>query len=132
MIQVVPITGAYAGLLALLVLGLALRVVLRRRRHRVGLGDGANADLSQAMRVHANAIENIPTALLLMLCLELNGAGPLGLHILGSALLVARVIHAWGFSRHEGVSFGRYYGTLVTWLVILCAAAGNLYLFAFA
>ena len=117
------VTSIYSALATILVLVLAGRVVALRRSGKVGLGDGGNADLAQRIRVHANAIENLPLALFLLLLLELRGIPAPWLHGLGAALLVARVLHAWGFSRRKGVSFGRFAGTLATWLLMLLMAA---------
>ncbi|HET6603872.1 MAG TPA: MAPEG family protein [Xanthomonadaceae bacterium] len=120
---IVPhITAVYAALSAILVMILALRVVAMRRAARVGLGDGGNAALAQRIRVHGNAIENLPLALLLLLLLELTGAPVLLLHGFGALLLGARVLHAWGLSTRPGGSFGRFSGTLVTWLLVLAMA----------
>jgi uncharacterized membrane protein YecN with MAPEG domain len=102
---------------------LALRVVMQRRKGAIGLGDGGDRDLQQCIRVHANAIENLPLALLMLLVLELRGIPAPWLHGLGAALILARILHAWGFSRRKGVSFGRFAGTLGTWLVMLAMAA---------
>ena len=117
-----PITSIYAALSALLVIVLALRVVQSRQKHKVGLGDNGEANLQQRIRVHANAIENLPLALLLLMLLEMQGIPAHWLHGLGAALVSARVLHAWGFSRRKGVSFGRFVGTIVTWLVMLAMA----------
>ncbi len=127
MIRLVPITALYSALCALLILTLSARVVLQRRATRTGLGDGGQDSLARAIRAHGNAIEYIPIALLLMLLLELNGSGGVVLHALGSTLLVARVLHGWGLSHSAGLSFGRWYGTALTWLVLLAAAALNLF-----
>jgi uncharacterized membrane protein YecN with MAPEG domain len=117
------VTSIYAALGALLVIVLALRVVMQRRKGAIGLGDGGDRDLQQCIRVHANAIENLPLALLMLLLLELRGIPAPWLHGLGAALILARILHAWGFSRRKGVSFGRFAGTLGTWLVMLAMAA---------
>ena len=101
-------------------------MVRKRLAHGVGLGDGEVADLSQAIRVHGNAVEYIPMALILMALLEFNGAPAQILHILGSGLIAARVLHAWGLSTRKGQSMGRFYGTLFTWIVILSASVLNL------
>ena len=116
------ITSIYAALATLLVILLALLVVDQRRRSAIGLGDGGDRQLQQRMRVHANAVENLPLALLLLLLLELGGSDPRLLHGLGGALIVARVLHAWGFSRRPGTSFGRFVGTLATWLLMIAMA----------
>jgi uncharacterized membrane protein YecN with MAPEG domain len=113
------ITSIYAALAALLVIALALLVVDQRRRSAIGLGDGGDRALQQRMRVHANAVENLPLALLLLLLLELDATAPALLHAFGGGLLLARVLHAWGFLRRSGVSFGRFAGTLATWLLMI-------------
>lgn len=116
------ITGLYAALAALLVVVLALRVVLFRRAAKVGLGDGNNPDLLKRIRVHANAVEYVPFYLLLMLILELNQTAPVLLHALGIALIVARLLHAWGVSQHSGVSAGRALGAGLTVLMMVLMA----------
>lgn len=126
MIRLVPITAVYAALCALLILVLAGRVVLLRRATRTGLGDGGHDALARAIRAHGNAIEYIPVFLVMLLVLELNGSSGVVLHALGGTLLVARVLHGWGLSRSAGISFGRWYGTALTWLALIGAAALNL------
>ena len=121
-----PITALYAGLLALLYLLLAFRVVAVRRSAAIGLGDGGNALLFTRIRIHGNAAEYIPLALLLMLLLEINGTSTGWLHGLGVALLIGRVAHVQGLSQSEGASAGRLVGNVLTWGVILAAAVRNL------
>jgi uncharacterized membrane protein YecN with MAPEG domain len=116
------ITGLYAALLALLVIGLSVRVMLLRRRTSVGLGDGGNRSVACAVRAHGNATEYVPVALILLLVLELNQTLPVLLHGFGIALLVARVVHALGLSKTPGISAGRAVGAGLTLLVILVMA----------
>lgn len=116
------ITGIYAALATLLVLILAARVVLVRSTRKVGIGDGGDRDLVKRIRAHANALENLPLALLLLLLLELNQMQPMWLHVFGSALILARIAHAIGLSRTSGYSFGRFAGIALTWLVMLAMA----------
>lgn len=113
-----PITTLYAGPLLLLLVVLAARVIARRRALRVGLGHGADRELELRIRVHGNAVETIPAGLLLLLLLELSGVGGIWLHLAGSGLLVGRILHAVGFSRHPGTSFGRFVGTALTLTVL--------------
>lgn len=114
-----PITALYAALLALLLVVLGLQVVRTRIREKVSLGDGNNPAMLAAMRVHANAAETIPVALLLMLLLELNGGGPIGLHLAGGVLLAGRVMHAWGLTRPRKVNRWRQLGMVLTWAVTI-------------
>ena len=122
-----PITALWAGLLGIVVLYLAGRVVQARTSENVLFGDGGNLILLQRQRVHGNFVEYVPLGLLLLLVLELNGAAPLLLNALGGTLLVARILHAFGFSRSTGTSFGRFVGTILTWLMLAAASFLALY-----
>jgi uncharacterized membrane protein YecN with MAPEG domain len=117
------ITMLYAGLCVILVVLLALRVVQWRFRHKIGLGDGGDAELLRRMRAHANAIENMPLALLLLGGMELNGYPPALIHGFGATLFLSRLAHAWGLSHRSGMSRGRFAGSLFTWVLMLAMAA---------
>jgi uncharacterized membrane protein YecN with MAPEG domain len=117
------ITLLYAALCTLLVLALAARVIAFRFRNRIGLGDGGDPELQRRIRVHANAIEYLPLALLLLGGMELNGIDDAWIHGFGATLLLSRVLHAWGLSRHGGTSVGRFSGTVLTFLLMLAMAA---------
>ena len=116
------VTAIYAALLALLYIGLALKVVVARRAARVGLGVGENKRLEQATRIHANCGEYVPIALILLLLLEQTVLPVYVLHGCCGVLLAGRVLHAWGLSHSATISFGRTYGTLMTWMVIIFSA----------
>ncbi len=117
----------YASLLVALILFLAYRVVTFRRGEGVSLGDEkGSAAMKRAVRAHANAVENIPAALILLVLLELNHLNPWIFHVFGIVLVVARVLHAWGLSRANGPSFGRFYGTALTWLCMAGMAVVNI------
>ncbi|MGH8283641.1 MAG: MAPEG family protein [Gammaproteobacteria bacterium] len=124
--MIAPITALYAGLLALLILALAVRVVWLRNVHHVGLGTGGNEILGRAIRVHGNAVEYLPIALLLMLCLELDHGPHWLLHACGIVLIAARLLHAFGVSHSAGRSFGRAAGAAGTMLVIAVLAVVNI------
>lgn len=125
-----PITGLYTSLLALLIVYLATRVALARKSNKIGIGDNGNQELIVAIRAHANAIENIPLALLLLLMAELNGLSAVYLHIAGVVLVVSRLAHAHGFVKTKGLySPGRFYGTLANWVLVLLLSITNIILF---
>lgn len=125
----VAITLFYASVLAILFLALSVRVVLLRRRFRVGVGTGDQQLLELAVRTHANFSEYVPLALVMLLTLELwTGAPVLLLHLLGSMLVVGRVLHGLvGLNRSAGTSPGRFLGTLLTWLMLLLSALSGLF-----
>jgi hypothetical protein len=119
----VPVTTAYAALFGLLLIALSVNVVLARRRYRVRLGVGTEEGMQQAARVQANFTEYVPLALLLLLLTELAGAPGAWLQAAAVVLLTSRLLHAWGLSQSPGRSFGRFYGTAGTWLVMLGLSA---------
>lgn len=124
------VTPIYAAILGLLLLYLAKRVVDFRQRDKVTLGAGDSKDLELAIRVHCNATEYIPILLVLLLTLELSGAPAWLVHVGGGLTLVARLLHAVGLGGKRGPSFGRFWGTALTWLTLLSLAIANLvYLF---
>lgn len=121
------VSGLYGGLLGLLYLVLCWRVVVHRRRSKVGLGAGGDSALERAIRVHGNFAEYTPLFLLLLLVAELGGAAPWLLHALGAVFLASRIGHAYGLSGASGISRGRFFGTLFTWVCLLLAAVLNLW-----
>lgn len=116
------ITLFYAALCTLLVLFLAGRVMAYRVKFKVGLGDGGHGELNRRVRAHANAVEYLPLALLLLGGMELNGYPDAAIHGFGATLLVSRLLHAWGLSRSAGSSPGRFLGTLLTLLLMIAMA----------
>jgi hypothetical protein len=122
----VPVTALYAGLLAILMVLLALRVIRLRWKFRVGLGDGGEKAMTRAIRIHGNAAEHVPVALILLLVAELNHARPAPLHACGIALVAARVLHAAGLSRSAGASWQRTLGTVGTIGVVVTLAAADI------
>jgi len=121
------VTGLYASLTGLLIVALAYRVVKVRKSHKIGLGDGGNNALTLANRVHVNLIENAPIVLILMLVAEAGGLPVFYLHCGGTVWIVARLLHAIGLTQGQGgYHFGRFWGVLFTWLVIISLALVNL------
>jgi uncharacterized membrane protein YecN with MAPEG domain len=116
------ITLFYAGLCTLLVVFLAMRVVHWRFTRKIGIGHGEDRQLERRIRVHANAVENLPLALILLGGMELNGYDDRIIHTFGATLLASRLAHAWGLSHNSGTSHGRFIGTLFTFLLMLAMA----------
>lgn len=122
-----PLTALWAAILGLLSLALAARVVQGRLSENVAFGDGANVVMQQRIRVHANFVEYVPLALVLLLLLEQSSESSLLIHVLGGSLVLARLLHAFGLSTSTGTTPGRFIGTVVTWLVILAESVLLLY-----
>lgn len=123
-----PVTALYVALGALLLVLLTVRVVAVRRGRGIGLGDGGDKELLRRMRVHGNAIETLPIQLLLLAMLEWSGTSAPWLHALGAAVLISRCLHAWGMSGSSGLSFGRFWGTLLSLLLMIGMAVWLIFL----
>ncbi len=116
------VTPIYAAILGLVFVALSLQTIRLRRRHRVALGDGDQAPLQRAMRVHANFAEYVPLALLLMFFLEQGDGSALRMHVLGIVLLAGRLLHAWGVSQTTENLRYRTIGMVLTFSVIISAS----------
>ena len=121
------ITGIYASLAGLLLLVLSVRVVRSRRELSVGLGDGGQESLLRAQRAQANFTEYVPIALILLAVAESQVLTGWLLHTAGAILVLGRILHAWGLNQSSGRSFGRYWGTLLTWVVIFALSLANIF-----
>ncbi len=115
------VTPLYAGLLALWFLLLSA-VVIRRRRTGISLGDGADPAMQRLIRGHANFAEYVPLALLMMAILESSRTSFYVLHALGLALLVGRILHGYALSFTRRWTFGRTWGTVLTFIVLIVEA----------
>lgn len=93
------VTPIYTALLALIFLVLSRRVISTRRKARVSVGDGGNAELTRAIAVHNNFAQYVPLTLLLLVFMELQHAPAWLLHAMGVSLVLARLVHAFGVSR---------------------------------
>lgn len=123
--KVPSITAAYVATLALLYAWLSLQVVRLRRRHRVGFGDGGNADLCNAIRAHGHFAEYVPIIALMVAMLEMSGLGAVLIHVLMGSLLIARLLHPFGmYARPKTMQFtiGRVGGMVITTLVMITSA----------
>lgn len=92
-----PITSIYAGLLTFVFLALSFRVIVYRRTQRVSLGDGDSKDLRQRTRAQANFAEYTPIGLIILACVELQGAPAPAVHLLGAMLFAGRLLHCVSF-----------------------------------
>lgn len=117
------IAAFYGGLVGLLLLFLAARISRMRWQHKIRIGDEGNRDLQRAIRAHGNAVEWAIISIVLLLITELNRASPVILHACGIAIIVGRLLHAFGLSRVSGYSFGRFFGSLLSWGAVAVLSA---------
>lgn len=118
------VTSIIAVVLTGMFIKLSLAVISLRRKNKVGLGTGGYEDLERAIRAQGNFAEYVPFGLILIACLELNGAPWWLVAAPGVALIIGRAIHAKGihapppdFSKRVlGMKFTFY--TLMTLMVL--------------
>lgn len=123
------ITALYAGLLGLVSLGVSFPAGSLRGKLGISVGDGGNKDLLLAMRRHANFVEYVPLALILIALLELNGGMARYIHMLGAVLVIARLAHAFGIKADSMKSMGRLIGAGGTALITIIASVWLIVLF---
>lgn len=121
----------YAVLGALLLIKFSFDVVRMRLQYRVSYGDGGFSELQNAIRVHGNAAEYIPIAILLLLLMEMNGAETWMVHVTGILLIAGRLMHYYGFHHHYGFHHRlirwRRSGMSATWCSLLLLVLANLW-----
>lgn len=119
----------YAALLVPLYYILSFRVISARRGARVEIGDGQNPELLRRIRVHANFVETVPFALILMAFAETGTMPRAMLHGIGVLLLVGRYAHAYALSQTPHVMRLRIVGMVLTFFAIGMGAAGSVQAF---
>jgi len=120
------ITAIYAAILALIILALGVNVTMHRVKLRISLGDGGNPQMLRMIRLHANAIEYVPIAVVLMAIYEINGGWHWALHVVGIALVAGRLIQTAGMWTTDVAGAGRKVGQSLTTLSIAALALLNL------
>jgi len=120
------VTTLTACILTALFIHLSFAVIRLRRHHRVGLGSGGVDELERAIRAQGNFAEYVPIALILLACLELNGAPLWVTAILGIALVTGRVIHAKGINQPPPHFTNRIIGMRFTITTLIMLVVFNL------
>lgn len=120
----------YAGIAGLLLLALSFNVMQQWARvTRQGLAQ--DGDLRRAEKLLGSFAEYVPLMLILIFLLENRGAPAYVLHSLGIALIMGRLLHAFGTNRMAMAGFMRFAGAQLTYLAIMVASLACIYHFAF-
>jgi uncharacterized membrane protein YecN with MAPEG domain len=118
------VTSLIAAILTIIFIKLSFAVIGLRRKNKVSLGSGGYEELERAIRAQGNFAEYVPFGIILLACLELNGAPWWLVAITGVTLILGRLIHAVGINqpppdfskRVLGMKFTFY--TLITLVVL--------------
>lgn len=95
---VLSVTPLYVALLGLIFIPYTMRVGLFRLKSKILIGDGGDPEMLRRIRGQGNFIETVPLALILLVVMELCGAGNAWLHSLGSLLVFGRLCHYLGLT----------------------------------
>jgi uncharacterized membrane protein YecN with MAPEG domain len=117
------ITPIYAAFLGLIFVVLSIKTIIIRRQNKVAVGDGNNLLLQRAIRVHANFAEYTPIAIILVGFVEGLKYNVIIVHILLTAFLLGRIIHAYGLSKIDEDFRFRVFGMVLTFNVITISSA---------
>lgn len=126
-LEMFSVTAIYIALNALIMLGLAFMVV-RARQANAKAGMTLTEARDNWIRSHANNTEYVPIALLLLASIEFLGGAGWFVHALGITLTISRLLHGYGRGIADAGNFGRMFGTLGTWVMILVGALSVLYM----
>lgn len=121
------ITSIIAALLTIIFIKLSFAVIGLRRKNKVGLGSGGHEDLERAIRAQGNFAEYVPFGLILIACLELNGAPAWLVVIPGIALIIGRLIHAKGINEPPPNFSKRVLGMKITFFTLITLVVLNLF-----
>ncbi len=120
------VASVYIAINILMLVWLAFRVVSRRFRGKISMGDGGSEDLAKAIRVHGNASEYTPAMLIGLLALAFLQGPVWSIHALGIGFTVGRISHAIGMG--SGPIILRQLGMVMTWTAMVILSLALLYL----
>jgi|TARA_B100000749_G_C18308129_1_gene415543 uncharacterized membrane protein YecN with MAPEG domain len=116
------IAPLYIAIFSLVFTLLSFRVIRLRQTARVAIGDGGDKALRRAIRVHGNFAEYVPLALILIFAAESLGMSAVWVHGLCIALLIGRLLHAYGVSQVKEPLLFRQLALSINGLVMIIAS----------
>ncbi len=119
------VTSIIAAVLTSLFIRLSFAVIGLRRKNKIGLGNGGHEDLERAIRAQGNFAEYVPFGIILIACLELNGAPWWLVGLPGITLIAGRVIHAIGINVPPPDFSKRILGMQFTFLTLIALVVLN-------
>lgn len=125
-VSLLSVTPIYLAVLGLFFIPITLRIGLYRAANKIDIGDGGDTRMLRLIRSQANFCETVPLAAVLLVAMELMGAGNTWLHSLGAILVVGRFAHYLGLSG-MGPFIARPLGMVATFTVYLLSSGWILY-----
>ena len=120
------VASVYIAINILVLVWLAFRVVSKRFRGKISMGDGGSEELAIAIRVHGNASEYTPAMMVGLLTLAFLQGPIWAIHALGIGFTIGRLMHPIGMN--GGPLIMRQLGMLLTWAAMVILSLALLYL----
>jgi uncharacterized membrane protein YecN with MAPEG domain len=120
------ITSIIASVLTIIFVRLSFAVIRLRRKNKVGLGNGGHEELERAIRAQGNFAEYVPFGIMLIACLEINGAPWWLVAVPGITLIAGRLIHARGINMPPPDFSQRVLGMKFTFNTLIALVVLNL------
>ena len=120
------ITSIIASALTIIFVRLSFAVIRLRRKNKIGLGSGGHEELERAIRAQGNFAEYVPFGLMLIACLEINGAPWWLVAVPGMTLTAGRLIHARGINMPPPDFSQRVLGMKFTFNTLIALVVLNL------
>ena len=120
------VTSIVASILTIIFIRLSFAVIGLRKKNRVSLGSGGHDDLERAIRAQGNFAEYVPFGIILIACLELNGAPWWLVALPGITLVIGRLIHAKGINVPPPDFSKRILGMKFTFVTLMALIVLNL------
>ena len=119
-------TSIIASVLTVIFVRLSFAVIRLRRKNKVGLGNGGHEELERAIRAQGNFAEYVPFGIMLIACLEINGAPWWLVAVPGITLIAGRLIHARGINMPPPDFSQRVLGMKFTFNTLIALVVLNL------
>ena len=119
------VTSIIASALTIIFIKLSFAVISLRRQNKISLGSGGNDELERAIRAQGNFSEYVPIALILIGCLEINGAPWWLVALSGVSLIIGRLLHAIGISERQPSLKKRVLGMKFTFTTLILLIVMN-------
>ena len=119
-------TSIIASVLTVIFVRLSFAVIRLRRKNKVGLGSGGHEELERAIRAQGNFAEYVPFGIMLIACLEINGAPWWLVAVPGITLIAGRLIHARGINMPPPDFSQRVLGMKFTFNTLIALVVLNL------
>jgi uncharacterized membrane protein YecN with MAPEG domain len=116
------ITLTATALLALMLIFHSGRISLVRGKYGINLGDGDNDELLRRIRIQGNFVEYVPLLLLVMAGLESSGVSSWWVWIYADAIILGRILHAYGMWTPQTPMWARVGGMVLTYIPLLVGA----------